>query len=1064
MNPKRILTVLTLTLAAGSLGAQETTGTLAGRVTDKAGNPIAGARVVISSPQLLGERTIRTDASGHFRIPLLNNGSYTIAADAAQYLGSKGSFHVLAGQTSHFDLALKPSRDLEKIQSATVEVVASAALVDKTETVTQSNFSTETLSQLGTNDNLLLLVGSLTPGLSSSDLMSQSSLMIRGGSGHGTKTLLNGATMTEEGGGYLLETGTLSDMIDSVAVIQSPLNARYGNTDGGIVSMVTTKGSNTFSGSLRLTASRADWGADNVPYPNRAGVSSSYNPPTDGLNRTWEISIKGPIWKDHITFAYGGKFIPDQYWPNTYPLLQNTPGQTTDANGIFYRDPANGAVIRKTNLWNQGQINTDVQSESYNQFVVFVQLSTNHSLEWNYTQDDQDYMTNYNVIDGNWRGNDAYKLRTWNLAYKGIVGQNGVLEARYAHTTRAFPHGYSPDNPPINLMTYATNTPDGNGAYGASSLLQGYDLNSQQVLTNGFPYDRGDTFKAETLSINYEHMLEAAGSHLIDLGMEQELFRWNTQAAANAETFYLPGQIASNLTAGDITGASGANPANYAGKYIVFNGAANQSNLDPTYPNEPLIGSPYEPLIPQVTVLSGNPSGAYWMVTDSYYLNDLWTFNPHHSIMAGVRYDQFTVKDTTKTIAAYGLPTVRFEYKWDIFGNQSRMVNLSFGQFHSRQPGSLFYPMVNGRLANSTTYYWNQGSTTPYLVDQAAVLNLSNYGYVANQTFAGDSFQVDPHWKAPVSNELTAGWRRTYTNGGYLRTTFIYKWWNNLFDFYPGAVYTTQAGTPGFHSVLMNNSSLNRTYKSLEVEWMVPFTQKFSFGGNYTFARLTSNVRSMFDNPSRNATQANNSANFTSWLDTYLPQNQGNVETERLPEHMIKWYGSYDLSSGKVKANLAIRGSYTSGLPMSRSFTYATPYAIIPGYYDGPNGPNTQKGGLVNTVTQYYSPGQFTNQDVWNANLTYNVEMPILRSLVGFLQVQVNNFLNTRILPQYVLPAQAARDPFGGPATRNPYGYQLGQNLVNVGTANTSATGGTSNPIYYRDGLRTITVQTGLRF
>lgn len=1073
MTSRRLITAVTLALAAASLAAQETTGTVTGRITDKTGAPLAGVRVHLVSPKMLGERVTRTDASGAYRVPLLPTGAYTLTADAPDYLGAKGTFQVLAGQTSRFDVALRARREVEQVQGATVEVLAAPTQVDKSDTVTQTNFSSETLSLLGTNDNQLGLLGALTPGVSTSNLASQSTLMVRGGTGHGTKTLLNGATMTEEGGGYLLETGTLSDMVDSMSVILSPLNARYGNTDGGIISLVTTKGSNTFSGTFRVNVSRPDWSANNTPYPNRLGTSSDWvvPSPVDSLYKEYEFTVKGPIWRDHITFAYGGKIIPNIYFADPFPTLQNSPSQPTDPNGVFFRDATSGATIRRSNLWAQGQMTTDVQAETYNQFILYFQINANHGVEWNYTQDDMDYVSNYGVIDGNMRGNDAYKLRTWNLGYKGIIGSNGVLEGRYAHTTRAFPHPYSPDSAPIFVTTYPTGTADPVSGYLASSLLQGYDNGSGTVNTHGFVTDQGDTFKAETLSLNYQHALEAAGAHQIDVGMQQELFRWNTQAQGNALSFTVPGQISPQLTSADITGPSGPyDPSAYAGKYIVFNYAANLADIDPGAGAGPILNSGYDPLIPQVRQLYGNDSGAYWMVTDSYYLNDLWTLDKHHSLMGGVRWDFLTVKDTVKTIASYNLPTLRFEYKYDVAGDNVRLFNVAFGQFHSRQPGSLFYPMVSGRLANSRTRYWTGKAPSgnpdaPYLVGLQDLLNLDNYGYQVSESVAGQTFQVDPSWKAPVSNELSVGYRRSYANGGYLRTTFIYRTWSHLFDFAPGSVYETPSGAPGLHAVLKNDGSIHRTYKSVEVEWMIPFTRRLTFGGNYTFSRLMSNNRNMVDSPSRGNDFSGNSINWKDWYSTFLPENQGNVEYLRLPQHAVKWYLTYDLTSGKVRSSLGVLGAYTSGMPTSRTFTYMTGgYPTVPGYNDATH---SQTGGLFNYVTQYLNPGEFTNRDTWSLNLTYNVEFPVTRSLVLFVNCECDNVLNTRTLPQYSLPSiSSGQRDLVGQRVKNPYGYQLGtSNFQYIGTGGTNSGGsGTTDPNYYRQGLRAFKLQTGVRF
>jgi len=187
-----------------------------------------------------------------------------------------------------------------------------------------------------------------------------------------------------------------------------------------------------------------------------------------------------------------------------------------------------------------------------------------------------------------------------------------------------------------------------------------------------------------------------------------------------------------------------------------------------------------------------------------------------------------------------------------------------------------------------------------------------------------------------------------------------------------------------------------------------------------------------------------------------MPRDQFNPVTLRDPEHVIKWYASYNLGTSKVKSNVALRGSYASGVPSNRTLAYNIPYPVVPGYYDGPSGANQNTGGLFNTLSGYYSAGQFTNQDLWDVHLQYNVEFPIMRTVAWFTNIQVNNLFNSRTLPAYSLPGQAARDTLGGTATKNPYGYQLGQNLTTVGTKDANGV--------YRYGLRTISVQTGIRF
>ncbi len=1054
MTKRYMLTHLALLIAASALVAQETTGTVSGKATTKDGKVISGALVRISSPKLLGERTTTSDARGQFRIPLLPNGDYTFVVTASGFIGKKGSFNILAGQTTGIVAAMATVTEAE----AVVAVTATVAQADKTDTVTQSNFSIDTITKL-ISPNLTDFT-MLVPGVNKS-LTDQGNLNIRGGSGHSTKTLLNGSTITEEGGGYVLEVPTLNDMIESMAVIQSPLNARYGNTDGGIVSVVTTRGSNTFTGTLRATFSRPFWNTTNPTYADRKGVSNMPSPTGDDGAKRYDITIKGPLWKDHITFAYGGKLTPTNNWVQQNQRLQSDIPQPEDPNGIFFRDAANGNVIRKTNLWGQNADFHGQEFSEFNQFIVFAQLTPNHELEWNYTQSldsgryGDDYHENLDAPAGNL---ETYPVQVWNLAYKGIIGNHGVLEARFGRTHRAWFHPFS-GTPAIHLQSYPTYTAYPDGSYMSDSLLTGYDNGSASFNTNGYPFDKGDSVHNISSALNYQHTLEWHGSHQIDVGYQGENFQWNTQSNGNPQQFWIPGMIASDLTASDIYNANPLatrNPAAYAGRYIVFNYSALQSNLDPTFGGDPMLDSSYESLTPRMVRLSGNAAGYYNTDTKSIYVNDMWMINSHHSVMGGLRLDVFKAYDTVKTMVKYNQPTVRFEYKWDIKGDQAQVVNFSFGQFHTREPGSLFYAMAQARLGNVDTNYWNQGSATPYLVDQAAILNPANYGYVKSQVVAAAGVVADPAWKAPVSTEINLGYRRNLQSGGYWRVTGISKTWKNLFDFFPGNVVANPnaGGAPILQRVLRNSDEFTRTYKSVEFEWMLPLTKTLTFGGNYTFNRLMNNARGSVDSPTRGLS----SMWWGSFYDNYLTRGQYMPSRLQNPEHYFKWFLTYDMTKGRVRSNVSLRGSYTTGVPIMDTQTSYIGRPTVAGYYNGTT--LTTNTGLPTTLSNYLNT-QGTGQDIWDVALRYNLEVPIVRSLVWFVNMNILNPFNTRSLDgrsgywglpagqtTQIIPANNTE----GRVASNPYPYGWRSGTASMPTYNGRQDG------------RSISFETGIRF
>lgn len=1035
-------TPLVMLLAAGSMLAQETTGVAVGQVTSKSGKPVVGAIVRLVSPSLLGERTAATTESGQYRIGILPNGKYTITITATGFITTKGQFQVVPGQTARQDAILVPA----DVQGATVEVVDQAAQVDKTTTTTASTYSIENLNQLASQemDSILVLspgiTGTLDPNVGG---YADDALSIRGGIQHSSKVIQNGLNITEEGGGYLNELTTLMDMVESMAVIQSPLNARFGNTDGGLVSIVTTRGSNTFTGTARLKFRKNFWQDNGTSYPRRDGSPGDpVYPNDDYANRTYEFSLRGPIWKDHITFAYGTQLTPNHSYTS---VIGDTPLNGLPSQSTFTFVPGQG--IAPANTYAMGGLDTLADTTKFQQFVVFAQITPDHSLEWNYTQNDSEAywgLPRFGRIDTvASSGTDNYHHHLWNLGYKGLIGSAGVLEARIGHTYRTWPHPYSPGLPPI-WVTYIPGAHNSDGSNPVTSLLDGYASGGVAYNTNGYNADKGDTILNDSVLVNYSHAFShGASSHLLDVGLDIEKFQWGIQVGAAKDQYIVPGQ----------------NPQ--TGQYLVYNAAtATLHDLDPTYGNTPVlndglvnpgIGAPGSDnhfpgglgLIPLWVSRTGAEGGNFQKATHSYYVNDLWTIDSHHSVMAGLRYDVFKVNDDFSTFVSYGHLNPRFEYKWDINGDQSRLLNVSYGQFQASSPGSLFLPMAHGRYGDQTTYYWSEGSATPHYVSYSQLMDKNNYT-AYSRTFSGETFTIDKSWKNPVSNEITVGFRRSYTTGGYWRATGIFKTWSNLFDFFPGEAYTDASGMQNFKRVLKNDANSERTYKSVELEWMLPLNRRVSFYGNYTFARMMANTRSTLDNPDRTTSQL---ANFRDYYNTMFTRNQYDPTTLRSPEHNLNLFFVFDVSSGKVKSNVTLRANYTSGKPEGRWINYNIPFPTVPGYNDA-NNQNT--GGLPNSVAIAADGNRMTNANLTTIGMKYNLEVALWRTVKWFCDVDVSNVFNTRSIGPYGLGGTSLMDTAGQSSQYTGHGWRAADDLSTVGTGRIAG--------------RSIILDTGIRF
>lgn len=119
------------------------TGRIEGKVTDRTGRPVAGAKVEASNLPLKISRATVTDANGVFRLPLLPPGEYTLRATKAGYPAIASVARVNAGQATALGLQMVPNAG-----GATVEVIATASSVDQTATITGSNYSTVSFQAL----------------------------------------------------------------------------------------------------------------------------------------------------------------------------------------------------------------------------------------------------------------------------------------------------------------------------------------------------------------------------------------------------------------------------------------------------------------------------------------------------------------------------------------------------------------------------------------------------------------------------------------------------------------------------------------------------------------------------------------------------------------------------------------------------------------------------------------------------------------------------------------------------------------------------------------------------
>ena len=274
---------------------QATTGKIQGRVTSSAGRPVGSAQITIDGTSLGNI----TNDEGFYFINDVPAGLHTIRAQSIGFQTTAvENERILAGQTSTVNFTLN---------EAAVAIAALVVrgernpLVPRDQVSSRSIVTGETIDQLPLDQAASIIA--LQPGVISTN----DGLSIRGGreGEHGVyvdgvpiRNLRTGATET-------IELGTNS--LAQVDVTTGGINARYGNSQSGVVNYVTRTGGSQFAGTVSFLTDRL------APESIRGGFTRG------------EISLGGPMpWMSRLSFFSSATLEGNKYGAqpqgNPYPI------------------------------------------------------------------------------------------------------------------------------------------------------------------------------------------------------------------------------------------------------------------------------------------------------------------------------------------------------------------------------------------------------------------------------------------------------------------------------------------------------------------------------------------------------------------------------------------------------------------------------------------------------------------------------------------------------------------------------------------------------------------------
>jgi outer membrane receptor protein involved in Fe transport len=326
------VSALLIALAFGlttAAGAQETTGSISGRVVDTQGLGVPGVNVTVTGPQ--GARSFVTDSEGNFRGPYLTPGTYTVRAELQGFKTvEQKNVNVSLGQTVDLNMRMEVGGLTE-----TVEVSGASPIIDTTRTTIGGTVDSEMLQNLPVgrrfSDTLYIV-----PGVSSSGAAGSANPSVSGGSGLENTYVVDGVNITNGGYGALgsysivfgsLGNGTPFDFIKESQVKTGGYEAEFGQSTGGVINVITKSGSNNFRGSAfayaRPSGVEGKWA--NVQSENGT-VNTTQTEVSDS-----GVEIGGPVLRDRV-FFFGA--IDPQWESRRFIAPEGFPLESVYPNGV----------------------------------------------------------------------------------------------------------------------------------------------------------------------------------------------------------------------------------------------------------------------------------------------------------------------------------------------------------------------------------------------------------------------------------------------------------------------------------------------------------------------------------------------------------------------------------------------------------------------------------------------------------------------------------------------------------------------------------------------------------
>ncbi len=343
-----VVWVLVLMISPAMHG--QATGNFSGNVRDKSGSGVPGATVIATSQGTGLARDVKTDNAGHYLIPLLPVGNYTVHVDASGFQSAESKdLRLQVDEAREVDFSLVPPTVV-----TSVAVSGDAVAVETANPSLGQVITSQQVAQLPLNGRDFVQLATLTAGATaetnpgsfftsapSSEVAARGafSLSVGGSRPNSTDWLLDGVDNNELTAGGISIFSSIDD-IQEFKVFTYTYSAEYGTRAGPTVLVTTKSGTNNFHGSLYEFLRNTDLDAKSYFSSSR----EKFN-----LNQ-FGGSVGGPILKNKLFFFVDGE---QKYQLHGIPFTGLVPSlamRTGDFSSDPFGNPVSGLAIVNPNM------------------------------------------------------------------------------------------------------------------------------------------------------------------------------------------------------------------------------------------------------------------------------------------------------------------------------------------------------------------------------------------------------------------------------------------------------------------------------------------------------------------------------------------------------------------------------------------------------------------------------------------------------------------------------------------------------------------------------------------